>query len=608
MDQLKQVLKYQFWILLGVALILPLVGWAMTSSGMQAEATARADVLKKLNDSLTAGPTDPNNEWTDGLTVINTEQEKQKDLAWRALHELQAPFHVWPANMPDDPAKIDTMHQDIYKRTGYISEIERIRKIVKPVDEDWQGGLLRFPDELLPPLEEGWKFSLPSRAEIESAQEDIWLYTALLSAIARVNGEAVSVYDAPIREIVELMLRGGSPRGSASAGAGAGGGAKSSTASTGPLMGSAGMESAMKSRPPMGGMAGMGGMGGMGGVGGAAGEAVQDVKISLDEDLGAQRPAATANTSGKTASDGASAGTAGGNSAPPGGGVGAAAAPPPTTTLTSMGSGLGGTGLGTGRGSDANMNRYCDDKRKEWKTRGFYMELVMDHQLVPYLLVELSNCPGWPVNVLRVHVADLQDEDLQREDGGMGTGMGGVRSAGGGFGGGLGSSRGAEMRMMAPKGQFPLRGDGEGLGASPGGAPRARQPAARNGGDESGDAPAVLKRLPLDDPNLARVAVVGVIYIFSEPKPIATAAPGAPSSPAPAAAPVAQAPAEEEKAATAGDAAADADEKAEMKPEEGESPDDPAGKPSTAPGENDDSESKPAPDGKSPAGESKETS
>src|SRR5262249_20911553 len=72
MEQLKQVLKYQFWILLDVALILPIVGWFM-SQGMKAEAAARSDTLKKKADQLTVRLDDPNETWPQQLGIINTE-------------------------------------------------------------------------------------------------------------------------------------------------------------------------------------------------------------------------------------------------------------------------------------------------------------------------------------------------------------------------------------------------------------------------------------------------------------------------------------------------------------------------------------------------------
>src|SRR4029077_19277934 len=102
MDKLKEVLKYQFWILLGVALILPFVGWIMGTSGMMSEAAERTKKLTDLRGSLTVKGDDPNDTWSNELSLINVEQEKQRDIAWRRLHELQKLKMVWPPVMKED--------------------------------------------------------------------------------------------------------------------------------------------------------------------------------------------------------------------------------------------------------------------------------------------------------------------------------------------------------------------------------------------------------------------------------------------------------------------------------------------------------------------------
>ena len=131
MDKLKQVQKYQFWILLGLAVILPLVGWFVARSGMVAEAAERTKVLTTINESLKATREDPNATWERKLGEINTEQAKQKELAWRELYERQKPLMVWPANMVDDPTKILPQDQEVY-RVSYQHELEKVRQRVVP--------------------------------------------------------------------------------------------------------------------------------------------------------------------------------------------------------------------------------------------------------------------------------------------------------------------------------------------------------------------------------------------------------------------------------------------------------------------------------------------
>src|SRR5215472_17318770 len=112
MDQLKQVLKYQFWILLGVALILPVVGWFMSTSGLVSEAAARTGELKKKDEGLKADINDPNGDWANGLEQVNKEQEKQKSIAWKVVYDRQKELMTWPDFMPADLAQIEAWQQE----------------------------------------------------------------------------------------------------------------------------------------------------------------------------------------------------------------------------------------------------------------------------------------------------------------------------------------------------------------------------------------------------------------------------------------------------------------------------------------------------------------
>src|SRR5258708_2204232 len=147
MDKLKQVQKYQFWILLAVALILPFVGWFMARSGFISEAEARASALKTLSEQIKTVPGDPNGDWDRGLGQVNVEQEMQKIVAWKELFDHQKPFMIWPKGMVDDPESFQPLHQEIY-RTSYKGELLKVREIVEPLDED-NKGQIEYPDSLL---------------------------------------------------------------------------------------------------------------------------------------------------------------------------------------------------------------------------------------------------------------------------------------------------------------------------------------------------------------------------------------------------------------------------------------------------------------------------
>ncbi len=566
MDKLKEVLKYQFWILLGVALILPFVGWIMGTSGMMSEAAERTKKLTDLRNSLKVDGADPNDTWANELSQINVEQEKQGDIAWRRLFALQKPKMVWPTVLTDDPDwpagddadKMNNRHMELYRlaypgKRGEVGEYEKVRQIVKPiVDDDWGTGLVNFDPSLMPRPDEEWATQAPSPKQIKAAQEDLWLLTAILECIAKVNEGAPNAYDAPIRQIDELLLRGGTKGAASSA-------AKSAGSLSGPaaLAGMSGMAEMMKFR----------GMGG-GEMGGGSGGVSVDYKINADEELGPERPIAVGSSGASTASSPSSGGhgaAAGGHGAAGGGTADMMRA----MSASMLGGGPGG--MGGRQGGGTNMERYRDEQ-KEFKTRGFSLQVVMDHRRIPELLVALSNSEHWPINVLRVHEADYKDEDLVPGDdespaGGRmpSMGFGGPMGSGGSRGGHGASSAGAGMNEM-------MRAMNRGRGMMPG----ARPPGMMRGGEEGGEGFSVA-RSALDDPNLANVAIVGLIYIFNKP-PDPPAAPAA-TQPTGATQPVAGAAetplAPGESAATGADAVEKADsadetsdDKANEKPED----------------------------------------
>lgn len=561
MDKVKQILKHQFWILLVIALILPLVGWSLATSGLVSEAAARTEALKKLNDSLKVGPDDPNNTWEQALQVINQEQGKQAQIAQEVLYKHQSEFMVWPDRMPSDPALINSNHQE-FARTSYRDWVEQVRQVVKPYDENSESGLVEYSEDLLPrPDLEEWVSQAPTVKQIQAAQEDLWLLTSMLKAIASVNNEATTRFDAPIRRIEELYLRGGSKAGAAKPAA------SMAPTMSGPMSGPGGHAGGGGISPAAMMAAGYRGAGTAGSRDSGGATAIAPVKFSPDEDLGPESAAAPAAAAGGEGRGGSPAGQRG-------------SMPGASAMAMTMGGTTGGTG---GRWGGSTVGRYREEK-PEWKTRGFYLEVVMDHRRVPDLLVALANA-DWPVNVLRVQMSDYQDEDLADADGG--SGMPGSAGMMAGFRGGSGGGHGAApSRPIAPTRSGVPTGP---AGHSGGTVGRPTMPMPRGGRPtEDGEAASPnSNRSALDDPNLANVAIVGTIYIFNKPKPAAAAPGGAlpattPASPtaAPAAVqaatPAADPKAETGKSGEDSDSEAKSAQPAEDKQPEPEKPADPA--------------------------------
>jgi hypothetical protein len=498
MDKLKKFQPYTFWVLLAIAVILPMVGWFMARSGFISEAEAREKDLSSLTGSLSFSAEDPNQDWAKSVEELNSVQEKQVRIAWQQMYDLQKERMVWPKVVGQDPSKFELKEQNYY-RNAYAAEIQRVWMIPNPLrytNEGTETGMVVFPFELVPRYDDLWELQsrAPKIKEMMDAQEDIWLLSSLLKSIANVNETATSPFDAPVRQISEIYLRGG---GGSAGGAGGSGGTGTDLA----MGGMAGMTMDSAAGYGSGGMIpGMGADDGMGG--GMAGGV--NVKFDPSDEFGAEVPAAAEPGASPSGGSGFSTDLAG----DPMGGM----------NIPSMMSGMGASG-GTGgaRSGQAmsKMERYIE-KNEKWKTRGFYLEMVIDHTRLPDVLTSLTNS-DWPVRITRVHQADIREEELVDVTGGMmaGGGMpgsdmaaGGVPGMGRGYSppglgiGGMGSgsmTSGMSSMMRRPMG---VPGMGTGL---PGMSADGMDGTMTSGLEA------------LKDPILVYVAISGVITLYNPP-------------------------------------------------------------------------------------------
>lgn len=511
MDKLKEVLKYKFWILLGVALVLPLVGWGVARSGLIAETASRRDALEKLQGRLKVTPEDPNAAWEARVKDINTKQQAEKMQAWKTLYDAQKKLMTWPEGVnPDELAlKGETsLAARLNYANKYAEEWEAVYQIVKPVNE-YGEGKVRF-DRVAMPSSNTWGEYAPTTDVAQGAQEDLWLLRAILEAVASVNENATSQVDAPIRVVYQVYLRGGSAGGEAPAGG-------MDAMGMDMMEMGMGMEGGMDMGMSMAGMA----MGGAAGVtAGQFGGGFNDqVTFNPTDEFGREVPA------------------------PPAEGADPAAAPAMDPSMMDMG--LGGDMGAMAAMGPVKMDRYIEKTKPEWKTRGFYLEVVMDHRRVPDLLVALTNSGAngsWPIRITRVHQADFKDEDLFVEGAsttGPGAGAAGLR---GGFdpdmglmGGmpGMGGNRGFQKFSATGGGAgsgFAGPSMGMGFGAM-GGAALGRTAVSAGGAGAGMMQPDGMMSpqggQALDDPMLANVAIDGWLVIMKPPVDPAAADQGA---------------------------------------------------------------------------------
>ncbi|MCA9092210.1 MAG: hypothetical protein KDA68_01885 [Planctomycetaceae bacterium] len=528
MDKLQPIIRNKFWIFAAIAILAPIYPWMSTISEMKAAYTTKEGEIKSAFSSIPKDQSPPNSNWKQPVDEATSKQTERYVETQDMLWEMQKPLLVWPDEIKAEIVKnsvpfwgeLPTSALRTYKNRYVVYKYQLWKNVLraftpkapapitsvatspsgsKPETEKTKPGeeIVAFPftDLPLPELEES-QVDLSSK-EVWEAQEDLWLLESLFKSIAKVNRQqpipAQSQMNAVIKQIYKIEFMGGEKSRLNS---------KPGSLSVGPpftLKQSGG--------PPPG--------GGILNPYAAAGQLTADTvsfSFSASEEFGAGMvsKAPKSSLSGSGAGVPQIAGGAPKTKTP-------TASPPPAP----------------GGKITPEPKRYVDNKTNELnlRTRGFYIELLMDNDKVPQLLTEMRNSP-WPTRIYRIQMV-------------------------------------AKDNAIAPVVNY----------ATPGGAPAAPTVAAGGGGggfgrgrrrDEEDDfpraAPVAPKPVvdvgPLSSPKLSYVAIAGLITIYLPPneaaeksaflpagtdpagqKPTETAqAPNAGSPPPPAAANPSEAP------------------------------------------------------------------
>lgn len=487
MEQLKEVLKYKFWILLGVGVIMTFTGWWMATGALAATIKTRKDVLSKVEGSIPSSPsTIPNDRWSSELSKINDQQQALATAAAKELWERQKARMFWPPTVDTFAKEIPirgefpTTARELY-RTNYPLDAERVWKIIRPVNKFDGSGIVEFPGAKFPMRR--WGELAPTSAEMWDAQEDLWLLEPLLESIRDLNGdETATRLDAAVYVIDRLELVGGMRGQPINAPTGGQEGMDG-------FMGDAGAMSGAMTRAPMGDSGGT--MGGGSLLGAKFAQVAADFNYKEEFGDGGSPPwqASTGGFASSGGNMGMMMGGAGGFSEEDGGGGGGATA-------------------------ESNYRRYVDDDAAlPYKTRGFYLSVIMDHRRVPELIAALTanGKSDWPVEVVRVQVARLNSDDSEGPvQGGMTGSMGlaGGAPMPGGFtepseGPSFTDFRGAVAGGVGGEGTAGFKSEFENPNAD----------------DETGiptpNTNAIAFQNVLRDPYVAKVALCGLIYLYN---------------------------------------------------------------------------------------------
>ncbi|QDT89130.1 hypothetical protein [Gimesia algae] len=463
MDKLKPLIVHKFWIILFIALLLPVIGWSMATGSLAKEIEERQSSIDQAFTDAQVPSNPPNQTWSTALKQINEEKRKYNAESTRYLWEKQKELFVWPPDiatfMTETPyrGEISIKPRNLY-RSAYKFEILRAHKLANPYNLEDGKGLVDLDPNIIPhvPLDK-WETVSPTSEDMWNAQEDVWLVTSILKAIAKVNEEsgAANISESPVRQISVLELRGGTVGDDGSAPAGDGG---------------MGMDG------EMGGAGGGGMFGGGGGSGGGMGGMAdgKDGSLSIDVDMDLVKIF--------------------GNDVDNSGGGGDGGSEMPMDEA--LGGGFGG-GMG-GQNSQKLKRYYNEEEELPYKTRAFYLKATIQSSKLPNLLAQLSSMP-WPTKIIRVQRADLFDDSMNPI----------AASTGGGMGRRGGTSRGA--------GGFGSESDftGGGGGFNRSGGPGFESDMGVGGaGNLQGQENKSLLDSALNDPELAVVTIAGLMTLY----------------------------------------------------------------------------------------------
>lgn len=209
MDQLKvffrQVAKHRFWIAFGISLLLPTVGYLLGSDALKSATRTREGEITSAKTALQpfSAPGIPNVQYQPIVAEKKEALAKDVDIAWRKLFESQEPLLRWPEVVESKfrtwgrkwPQNVDRgqVQQAINDYTIAYEEFvaKRVYPTFKPFNFEDGKGIVVAPDSKT--LLQTAAFSLdapPELGKVWAEQERLWVLTALLDVVAKVNDSA----------------------------------------------------------------------------------------------------------------------------------------------------------------------------------------------------------------------------------------------------------------------------------------------------------------------------------------------------------------------------------------------------------------------------------
>ncbi|WP_422929558.1 hypothetical protein [Singulisphaera sp. PoT] len=224
MDQvkeiLKQLIKYRFWIAVGISALLPVVAYALGSGPVQEASKKKTDEIKQAETGVKAYTNGvlPNKQYKPLVDKQTNVLTLDVNASWRKLYDRQKGLLTWPENVADrfqawgrkwpenvDPSAVRLAVIDYV--TEYPKYVTSVYLSFRPFDPIEGTGVVASPPEMMLLKPAAFKEDAPPElGKVWAAQEKLWVQRTMLDVVSEVNKAAKDWDSAIIRQIDTLEV------------------------------------------------------------------------------------------------------------------------------------------------------------------------------------------------------------------------------------------------------------------------------------------------------------------------------------------------------------------------------------------------------------------
>ncbi|QDU80434.1 hypothetical protein Pla110_21640 [Polystyrenella longa] len=226
--------RHHYWILAVVVIILPIWAWQNMAAATTSIIDQRKNAIVEAENKV-QNISGPNQNWIENAEKLNEVNEAQQQASIEKLFRSQQLDLTWPASVASIVEEKEFQYRQQFndlevrrhfagtlgsggKRLddGYKKEIDKLVESLEPYDPFTKSGnIFLNPETVLQryPNSDDWlspSGAMPSDLQIWDSLEDLSLQASLVEAIRNINSSAISIGKAPIKQIQQIQLLGGS--------------------------------------------------------------------------------------------------------------------------------------------------------------------------------------------------------------------------------------------------------------------------------------------------------------------------------------------------------------------------------------------------------------